>query len=812
MASTARPGPLKPKQAKVQRVGKYVLGAKVGIGGFGVVRKATDEETGAVVAVKILDKGELQLMQMTQQIKREITLLTTLKHPNIINGLEILNSAAKLYMVMEFVDGGDMHSLISERRLVPEAEARRYFRGLISCLAYCHERGVTHRDLKLENLLITSAGELKVCDFGLASVRALNSDANQLCSTVVGTEDFAAPEILQQIPYSGEKADMWSSGIILYTMLAGFCPFRGDDTTALFESIKSCHFAFPDHFSPGCKQVISSLLVAGPDKRMSAAEVLELDWMNGADGEGVDHMPDSSDVSSHESSSPTLTSQGSKGLYRDVSELSANSGEGGAHASKANLLRKHIQENPSLALAAQTIDGFPQLYVALRQSTDLVKDRRWHLRTFPKTFVGEDMVSWLALQCSVSRNEAVAIGERMLQAEVFHHVCRDHPFKDEHLFYRFAEDSPDSSVLNMRQLWPASMQARDPLAVSISLLNSLLALTSIYQAIAGPAADSVPEVDVEGLRGDEAFFAFRMAAAELQAVELSDLSTACAKMAFLVNVYHTMVLHIRILGGGTFRGRDQYKGRRRLEYNVAGVRMTLGDIAELIGSPVGEDGGAESGSPPSLRASGHLRGPKVAQPPSASGSGKLASVTNPMTGLATRSATSLLGSLSRRPGQAAVGVLRCARQRGDILNLSLSDGSPTCVPMRVFAEADTTLEAQRRRLASFVLERMTVDLARCTLTLPNVLLAYRKATGTFGERELLLHIIELLDSAHSEGAGARGGPSGTAAVTEVQQRLRTLLSSHIPVHLAFEEFDESCFAPTIQFGGVADGPGGERGE
>lgn len=784
-----------------RKIGKYVLGAQLGVGGFGVVRLATDTESGAVVAVKILDKAQLQLMNMSTQIKREITLLTTLKHPNIVNGVGILNSTAKLYLFMEYVEGGDMHTLLSEQKKLSEIPARRYFYGLISCLAYCHGKGVTHRDLKLENLLITKSSDLKVCDFGLASVRDQNSDLSQLCSTIVGTEDFAAPEILRQLPYRGEKADMWSAGIILYTIIAGYCPFRGHDTTALFAAIKNCRFSFPEDFPFGAKQVVNALLVSNPEKRASAEQVLECNWLQQF---RIDDGKDDEDKFKIKLSSI------SSGIEETDQEI-ANVPSPGDEASDVYSLRAIIQKNPSLALAAQTIEGFPELYTAMRKDKSLVKDRRWRFRLFPSAFLGEDMVTWIAKSCKVSRLEAVAIGDRMLHAEVFHHVCRDHSFKDEFLFYRFAVDSPDSSVLNVRQLWPSIIGARHPLLVSMSVLNSLLALIKIHQAIIS-GSSSHAEVDVDSLREDEAFFSFRMAVAELQAVKLVYLHSKGQKVAFLLNILHIMVLHIRITDDTAFRNRSQFWAKTRLEYNIAGTRITVRDLTELLGiENVSEsreyDGEGSNGSllsPQAIRPSGILSSrpssymkqlgplsPKGATPDSLNAK-TLAKQPKFTSGF--------LHPLSRRQNSAKSSLmcvktaLRYEREKGEVLELFVNDGSSSCMPLQVYDEKGVAEAALRQRLSHFLIQKMKIDTKKCSLILPSTMWNYRTITGLFSDRQLILEIQLMLENAENS---AKEGEDEAQRRIDTIESIKILLKSKVPLHVAIAEPQEEYFAPEI---------------
>ena len=144
-------GQISAKEKHSYRVGKYIIGKKLGEGGFGPVRSALNTATKERVAIKILDKGEIKDVQRVVQVRNEISLLTTLKHPNIVTGIEVLSSSTRLFLVMEYVDGGDMHSLVVKKRRLPFSDACRYFNNLLNALHYCHSHGISHRDLKVSD-------------------------------------------------------------------------------------------------------------------------------------------------------------------------------------------------------------------------------------------------------------------------------------------------------------------------------------------------------------------------------------------------------------------------------------------------------------------------------------------------------------------------------------------------------------------------------------------------------------------------------------------------------------------------------------
>jgi serine/threonine protein kinase len=152
------------------RVGKYELGKTLGEGTFAKVKYAKNMETGESVAIKVLDKDKVLKHKMVEQIKREISTMKLVKHPNIVQLLEVIASKTKIYIVLEYVTGGELFDKILHQGRLKEDESRKYFQQLIEAVDYCHSRGVYHRDLKPENLLLDTDGNLKISDFGLSAL------------------------------------------------------------------------------------------------------------------------------------------------------------------------------------------------------------------------------------------------------------------------------------------------------------------------------------------------------------------------------------------------------------------------------------------------------------------------------------------------------------------------------------------------------------------------------------------------------------------------------------------------------------------
>ncbi|XP_075520116.1 CBL-interacting serine/threonine-protein kinase 3-like isoform X2 [Primulina tabacum] len=266
------------KQSKVgRRIGKYEVGKTIGRGSFAKVKLAKNSETGESVALKILNKDMVLEHKMAEQIKREIATMKLIKHPNVIRLYEVMASKTKIFIIMEFVTGGELFDTIVKHGRMQEDEARKYFQQLINAVDYCHSRGVFHRDLKLENLLLDTEGNLKVSDFGLSALSQQIRD-DGLLHTTCGTPNYVAPEVLNDRGYDGATADMWSCGVILFVLLAGYLPFNDCNLTELYSKISSAKFTRPSWFSSGAIKLIARILEPNPEKRITPSEILEDEW------------------------------------------------------------------------------------------------------------------------------------------------------------------------------------------------------------------------------------------------------------------------------------------------------------------------------------------------------------------------------------------------------------------------------------------------------------------------------------------------------------------------------------------------------
>ncbi|RCV11683.1 hypothetical protein SETIT_2G206200v2 [Setaria italica] len=267
-------------------LGKYELGRMLGQGTFAKVYYARDLSAAAAgagggssssVAIKVIDKARLRRTEgMVEQLRREISIMRMVRHPNVVGIREVLASRSRVFVVMEYARGGELFAKVARGRLT-EDHARRYFQQLVAAVGFCHRRGVAHRDLKPENLLLDEEGRLKVTDFGLAALpEQLRHDG--LLHTQCGTPAYVAPEVLRKRGYDGARADLWSCGVVLYVLLCGFLPFQHDSYAKMYQKIFKADYQVPPWVSGDARRLIARLLVVDPTKRASIPEIMLTPW------------------------------------------------------------------------------------------------------------------------------------------------------------------------------------------------------------------------------------------------------------------------------------------------------------------------------------------------------------------------------------------------------------------------------------------------------------------------------------------------------------------------------------------------------
>lgn len=256
--------------------GKYELGKLLGCGAFAKVYHGRNLQTSQSVAIKVFNKKKITASGLTSNIVREITITSQLRHAHIVRFHEVLATKTKIFFVIELVKGGELFSKIAKGRF-SEDLSRRYFQQLISAVGYCHCRGVFHRDLKPENLLLDDNGGLKVSDFGLSAGRdQIRPDG--LLHTLCGTPAYVAPEVLSKKGYEGAKADVWSCGVILFALAAGYLPFNDPNLMVMYRKIQKGEFQCPRWMSPELRRFLSRLLDTNPNTRITISEIHQDPW------------------------------------------------------------------------------------------------------------------------------------------------------------------------------------------------------------------------------------------------------------------------------------------------------------------------------------------------------------------------------------------------------------------------------------------------------------------------------------------------------------------------------------------------------
>ena len=281
---------------------------------------AEHQLTGHKVAVKILNRSRIRQLEMDEKVRREIKILKLFYHPHIIRLYEVIYTptgaslpcahakrhmrfawsrrvltaasysrtcesmsdfspcAADIYMVMEFVPGGELFDFIVSNGRLSEPRARTMFQQLVSGVEYCHQHMVVHRDLKPENLLLDAEQQLRIADFGLSNVMK----DGDFFKTSCGSPNYAAPEVISGKLYAGPEVDVWSCGVILYALLCGSLPFDDENIPNLFKKIKGGIFTLPGHMSDDIKDLISRMLVVDPLQRITIPEIRRHRWFTEA--------------------------------------------------------------------------------------------------------------------------------------------------------------------------------------------------------------------------------------------------------------------------------------------------------------------------------------------------------------------------------------------------------------------------------------------------------------------------------------------------------------------------------------------------
>lgn len=260
----------------------YTVGKIIGTGSYATVKLARSSRHGTDVAIKIVSKMQAPQDYLKKFLPREIEVVKGLKHANLIRFLQAIETTHRVYIIMEYAENGSLFDIIRGQGYIDETRARHWFTQLLNALQYCHERGVVHRDIKCENLLLDSGYNIKLSDFGFARAHMRcrsNLADNTLSETFCGSYAYASPEILQGIPYAPHMSDIWSMGVVLFAMVYGRLPFDDSSVNELLKQVQE-EVTFPKlpEVSTACRNLITNILSA-VEKRPRLRSIADHPWV-----------------------------------------------------------------------------------------------------------------------------------------------------------------------------------------------------------------------------------------------------------------------------------------------------------------------------------------------------------------------------------------------------------------------------------------------------------------------------------------------------------------------------------------------------
>ncbi|CAL8359954.1 unnamed protein product [Lota lota] len=303
-------------------VGPYRLEKTLGKGQTGLVKLGVHCVTCQKVAVKIVNREKLS-ESVLMKVEREIAILKLIEHPHVLKLHDVYENKKYLYLVLEHVSGGELFDyLVKKGRLTPK-EARKFFRQIISALDFCHSHSICHRDLKPENLLLDEKNNIRIADFGMASLQVGDS----LLETSCGSPHYACPEVIRGEKYDGRRADVWSCGVILFALLVGALPFDDDNLRNLLEKVKLGVFHMPHFIPPDCQNLLRGMIEVDATKRLTLEKIQKHTWYIGGKNEPEPEQPAPRKVTvrtlpaADDVDPDVLDSMHSLGCFRDKNKL-----------------------------------------------------------------------------------------------------------------------------------------------------------------------------------------------------------------------------------------------------------------------------------------------------------------------------------------------------------------------------------------------------------------------------------------------------------------------------------------------------------
>lgn len=270
---TAAHSPVRNASYGLHRYG-YVVGKTLGSGAYAKVKAGHSLKLNRPVAIKIISKRSAPKDMLDKFLPREIEMLKAMNHENVVKLLESIVTENEVYLALEYAEKGDLLDYINSRKFLSEDAARKLFGDLVNGIAACHAKGIVHRDLKCENLLLDAQMRLKITDFGFSRRQEKGINLETYC----GSYAYAAPEVVLGDPYDGEPADIWSIGVVLYAMVSGRLPFKDNDIKTLLSDIAS-KITFRSRISKECQVLIRGMLTFNVSDRMTLEQIKAHPWM-----------------------------------------------------------------------------------------------------------------------------------------------------------------------------------------------------------------------------------------------------------------------------------------------------------------------------------------------------------------------------------------------------------------------------------------------------------------------------------------------------------------------------------------------------
>ncbi|XP_049841096.1 serine/threonine-protein kinase SIK2-like isoform X2 [Schistocerca gregaria] len=354
------------------RVGFYDIERTIGKGNFAVVKLARHRITKTEVAIKIIDKSQLDAANL-RKVYREVDIMKTLDHPHIINLYQVMETKNMIYIVSEYASQGEIFDYIARFGRMSESAARRKFWQILSAVEYCHNKRVVHRDLKAENLLLDANMNIKIADFGFSNYFT----PGETLSTWCGSPPYAAPEVFEGKRYVGPEIDIWSLGVVLYVLVCGALPFDGSSLQSLRDRVLSGRFRIPYFMSSDCESLIRKMLVLDPCRRYTVEQIKRHRWMS---AEAPRLLPSGAGGTSSEPNEQILRLMQSLGIDGNKTRESLRSGSYDHHAAIYLLLlerlRQHRSSLPPLAAQQPEPGALPPVTAAPAAANAGAPERR----------------------------------------------------------------------------------------------------------------------------------------------------------------------------------------------------------------------------------------------------------------------------------------------------------------------------------------------------------------------------------------------------------------------------------------------------